>query len=359
MMTVVRTVESTGTTRRIVWRRVDTAAPAGAAIVSTPEHTRPSLVLTSVLDGTGRTWSAVSDLLNSDGQDPAVVAETELDGSTTLRFGDNEHGRCPEPGEAFAAVYRVGNGRAGNVGPESIHHAVTADARILAVRNPLAAAGGVDPETIAEARRRAPEAFRAQRRAVTPADYEGLLGRQPGVQRAAARLRWTGSWHTHFLAVDRFDGEALTPAFEAALRDAVEPFRLAGHDVEFDAPVYLSLEVEVEVCVANDYFRSDVKARLLDVLSNRALPDGRQGLFHPDRLTFGQTIYISPVLAAVRTVEGVASARIVQFSRQGTTDARALETGRIDLGRTEIARLDNDPNWPENGVLRLTMLGGK
>jgi hypothetical protein len=29
------------------------------------------------------------------------------------------------------------------------------------------------------------------------------------------------------------------------------------------------------------------------------------------------------------------------------------------LHRLEIARLDNDPNFPENGVLRLIMEGGK
>jgi hypothetical protein len=29
------------------------------------------------------------------------------------------------------------------------------------------------------------------------------------------------------------------------------------------------------------------------------------------------------------------------------------------LGRLQIARLDNDPNYPERGVLRLTLHGGR
>jgi hypothetical protein len=29
------------------------------------------------------------------------------------------------------------------------------------------------------------------------------------------------------------------------------------------------------------------------------------------------------------------------------------------LGRLEIPRLDNDPNFPERGVLRLVLFGGK
>jgi hypothetical protein len=31
----------------------------------------------------------------------------------------------------------------------------------------------------------------------------------------------------------------------------------------------------------------------------------------------------------------------------------------LELGRLEIARLDNDPNFPDRGVLRLALQGGK
>ena len=33
--------------------------------------------------------------------------------------------------------------------------------------------------------------------------------------------------------------------------------------------------------------------------------------------------------------------------------------GKLMLDRLEIARLDNDLNFPEHGVLRLTLAGGK
>ncbi len=45
---------------------------------------------------------------------------------------------------------------AGNVGAETLAHIVSSDSAITAVRNPLPAAGGVDPETMAEIRRDAP-----------------------------------------------------------------------------------------------------------------------------------------------------------------------------------------------------------
>ena len=80
------------------------------------------------------------------------------------------------------------------------------DSAITGVRNPLPAAGGVDSETMAEIRRDAPQAFRTQKRAVTEADYARTAELDHSVQRAAATFRWTGSWHTVFITVDRFDG---------------------------------------------------------------------------------------------------------------------------------------------------------
>jgi len=58
-------------------------------------------------------------------------------------------------------------------------------------------------------------------------------------------------------------------------------------------------------------------------------------------------------------VPGVALVQVTTFQRQGTPDPSYLATGEMPLGRQEIARLDNDPNFPERGVLRLTFNGGK
>jgi hypothetical protein len=60
-----------------------------------------------------------------------------------------------------------------------------------------------------------------------------------------------------------------------------------------------------------------------------------------------------------RTVDGVASAQLTGFGRQGADLRAALDPGLIRLARTEIARLENDPDWPEHGLLRLDLLGGK
>jgi predicted phage baseplate assembly protein len=290
---------------------------------------------------------------------PIFVVVVSHDSATRLRFGDDGSGRRPETGTGFAASYRVGNGRAGNVGAGNVAHVVTIEPNALAVRNPLAAQGGVDMEDAAVVRRRAPEAFRRQERAVTPADYAAVTERLPGVQRAAATMRWTGSWHTVFVTVDRVGGVPMNAGFEDTLTRHVDRYRMAGHDTEFDDPVHVSLELDLLVCVAATHFRADVRAGLLEVLSDRVLADGRRGLFHPDNLSFGQTVYLSPIYAAARQVAGVASVQATLFRRQGTPDPVPLADGFMRLGRLEIPRLDNDPNFPERGVLRLALFGGK
>jgi hypothetical protein len=134
---------------------------------------------------------------------------------------------------------------------------------------------------------------------------------------------------------------------------------MAGHDLEIDGPRYVSLEVGMHVCAAPDYFRGHVKEELLELFSNRALSDGRFGVFHPDQFTFGQTVYLSPLIAAAQAVPGVMSVQVNQFHRQGTPDNKALAAGKLELGRLEIARCDNDPNFAEHGVFHLSVGGGK
>jgi len=111
--------------------------------------------------------------------------------------------------------------------------------------------------------------------------------------------------------------------------------------------------------VSPDYFRSDVGTALMRVFSTGWLPDGRPALFHPDKFTFGQSVYLSAVYAAAQAVEGVASVTVHTFQRLHEPSQQPLDDGVIGIGRLEIARLDNDPNFPERGVFDLSLGGGK
>jgi len=341
----------------------DPQAPAAAALRLAMEDVTPWVRLVEDDDET-LGWHPRRDLLESDRFVREFVVEVDDDGWSHLRFGDGAYGRLPVAGTVLRADYRVGNGVSGNVGAESIAH-VVGDSGITDVRNPLPATGGTDPEASREVRLFAPQAFRRQERAVTESDYAAAAQRHPEVQRAAATRRWTGSWYTVFVSVDRVGGRDVDEDFRTELRRFLERFRLAGYDLEIDAPRFVPLDVAFTICVAEGHFRSAVKEALLEGLSNHDLPDRRKGFFHPDNLTFGQPVYLSTVVAAAMRIPGVDSVDFDEtppkpnrFQRWGELSAGEIAAGSIEFGRLEIARLDNDPSFPENGKLEFFMEGG-
>jgi hypothetical protein len=58
-------------------------------------------------------------------------------------------------------------------------------------------------------------------------------------------------------------------------------------------------------------------------------------------------------------VSGVESVKVQIFKRLFELKNDEIENGILPLGPMEIARLDNDPSFPENGRLELVMGGGR
>jgi hypothetical protein len=352
-----------------------------------PRAAAPAVILEMTFEsGETELWTPLPDLLASDAFDQHFVTEVDNDGTAVLRFGDDRYGRRPLGALATVARYRVGNGRRGNIGAEALAHVVTPDAALLvdpanpaagpeafadiaAIRQPLPATGGEDPESIDAVRELAPEAFRAEQfRAVTEADWAAAALKAPGVAAAKARFRWTGSWTTVFVAVHpedaanltRLPGGAvvLTDAFAAAVAAHLRRYKLAGYDLRVRAADYAPLEIDIELCVRRGHFRGDVLAEVGARLSTGAWAPGRPGFFHPGAFAFGDPVHLSALVAAVEAVEGVSSTRVTLFKRYWALDGDALARGVIETGDFEIPQLSNDPNFPEQGVLRLTAVGG-
>ncbi len=347
----------------------DPAKPPEAASATLRPPLTAALPVVALQDSTGAEWRPQRDLLSSDPASKAFVVEVETDGVACLRFGDDRCGARPAPATPFLATYRIGNGTAGNVGAGALGHLVSANPElvtetgnppIIGVTNPLPAGGGCEPESIEEVRQSAPHAFHTQERAVSPEDYAAIAqGCDPDMQRAAATVRWTGSWHTVFVTVDRLGGRDVDADYADRLRRSLERYRLTGYELKVDGPRYVALAIEMQVDVHPVYYAGDVKAALLQVFSNRILSDGRRGVFHPDNFSFGQPVFLSPLYAAAQAVAGVATVTVTRFERQEIPEDRALLAGKLELGRLEIARLDNDPDFPERGVFTLIMRGGR
>jgi predicted phage baseplate assembly protein len=225
---------------------------------------------------------------------------------------------------------------------------------IKMVRNPLAAVGGTDSESMESARLLAPAAIHQHhRRAVTEADWAAAAEGHPAVARATALYRWTGSWHTVQVIIDPKNRNGLTPALRESITAHLAERKLSGADVQIAEPIYVPLEIALTVEALPGHHQADVRARVLHQLSNQ-----QGGFFHPDRFTFGQSLFLSHLYAAVESLLGVKSVQVTRFNRYAPTGAASgLASGVIAIGAREIARCDNDPNYPENGLLHLTVRG--
>lgn len=336
----------------------DPRASATAAMKWEMRDTLPAIKLIEP----GGVWLPVRDLLSSGRFAREFVVESEDDGSASLRFGEGEMGM--HPFTELLAVYRIGNGERGNIGAGSIAYVFSSIKGIEGVTNPIPASGGKDPESIEQVKLFAPQAFRIQERAVTEKDYASMAERHPEVQRAVAVFRWTGSWHTAFIAIDRMGGRAVDPEFEAEMIAFLERFRMAGVDIEIAGPVFVPLDIVLNVCVSPGFFRSEVKRALFEAFSDSDNPDGSRGFFHPDNFTFEDPVYLSQIISRAMQVSGVAwmgidVVRGGKFQRWGEVSRGEVETGVIEMGRLEVPRLDNDPSNPEMGRIDFVMDGGQ
>lgn len=310
-------------------------------------------------------WEPRRSLLESGPRERHFVAEVDDEGRAHLRFGDGENGRSPDPGEHMRATYRIGNGPSGNVGADSVRYVVFRNKFKgvgLTARNPLPAHGGTAPESVADVKALAPGAVRKDlQRAVIAQDYATLAerGRPDKVQRAAANLNWAGSWYEMRTHVDPRGSEELAPALLSEIEGSLHRYRRVGHDLATAGARYVPLDIAVQVCVLPHYLRAHVRAALSEVFSTRALAGGRRGLFHPDNLTFGGSVFLSQLVAAAQSVEGVESVRVTRLQRLFEEPKDELESGVLSIGPLEVARLDNDPNFPEHGQLVLDLRGGR
>ncbi len=336
--------------------------PAAMAMEQDPGEALPALALR---EGT-TPWTLRRDLLTSDRFARDFMVETEDDGTAVLRFGDGTLGRAPVPKTPIEVIYRVGNGRAGNLGVESLAHVVTDQTFIVAVCNPLPARGGTDPETLEKIRLAAPGRLRALEGGGTESELARIAETHPKVARAAASLRWTGSWFVLEVAVERRGGFPADEAFFDDVRAFLEDHRQAGWEIVLRPLRYVGLDIALTVLLSPDASRGTVEQALLAAFSNRDLPGGGQGFFHPGNFTFGEPVYLSHVVDAALRVPGVQAVdvgetppRLNRFRRWGEPSRGELAAGRIRLSRTEIARVDNDPSAPANGRIQFYLEGGR
>ncbi len=308
-------------------------------------------------------WQPRRDLLGSGLFAQDFVVEMEDDGTARLRFGDGEAGRRPSPGTTFEAVYRIGQGPSGNVGPYAIRHVVLEldtlvrapqlGFRIIDAKNHLPGTGGTARQSAEEARLFAPEALGSSvslQRCVTESDFAEVAERHPEVLRAVARYSWSGTWNVARLYVQRQGSRGVDAAFERHLGRHMEPFLMAGWGVEVVPPRYVPLEVHLKVWPEPAVHVESFRRKLLGRFA-----DGAVEFLDPDYFTFGQSVYLSEVIARTMEIPEVGHVQGELFQRWGEESRGELQQGEIPIADLEIAQLENNPSAPQRGILRITV----
>ena len=120
----------------------------------------------------------------------------------------------------------------------------------------------------------------------------------------------------------------------------------------------MPLDIELQLCVSSGHLRDVVAREVADRFTAGLRADARMGFFHPDRFSFGDSVYASQLIAEAAAVDGVDGVEITRLQRWGRRPAGELGQGYVEIARLEVARCDNDRSLPDNGRLRLIPRGG-
>jgi predicted phage baseplate assembly protein len=262
----------------------------------------------------GVRWQEVTSLERLDREKRKYALRQDAQGNTSVHFGHGARGSAIPSGAAqVTARYRKGLGREGNVAAGSLHLLQTAVPGLKGVTNPLAAAGGVDPETMDEAREEAPYGVRAMERIVSLGDYGNFARRFAGIGKAQATLLSTGRRQVLHITIagpagsEVTEGSDLVQELTEAIRGTRACSELTVHVDSFER-AFFCLKARV-------WIEPDHRGRLAEI--ERAAKSALEETFAFSRREFGQPVAAAQVVAAIHTVPGVRAVELDRLYRYG------------------------------------------
>jgi len=303
-----------------------------------------------------QSWTEVEDFASSGPGDKHFVLDAY---SGLLLFGPavrqpdgtmRQYGAVPEKGETIRIRrYATGGGHEGNVTAGSLKSLRSSIPFVAAVENRVSAQGGVDGETLDEAKVRAPLFLRTRSRAVTVNDYE-TLAKQAAPEVARVRCVPAGEATTEPGAVrilvvpaanhrnGRVQFADLVPRVSTLDRICrrLDEVRLIGTRISTEPPLYRGVTVVARLVArprtSSDRIRSEALRALYTFLS--PLPGGGpDGAGWP----FGRPVQAGELFGLLQSISGVDLVEDVRlFAADPVTGVRGEEVRRIDLDANSL-----------------------
>lgn len=276
-----------------------------------------SLEVTVTVGAVDEVWTEVDNFLESGSSDKHFRTQIDENDTVTVIFGDGVNGAIPPSGvNNISATYRVGGGISGNqIAPNKLTRLVGSFAFVTSVTNPAAPTGGIDRESIAQAKINAPLSLKALNRAVTHEDYKALALEVPGVLHAFA-YRGAGSYEERVVIAG--GGSNPIPA------GTWDPYTEVGTDLIGAVGEYLNARKTTPVILYVDPVRVvDVSlithsflfsnTRQSDAL--RVIEDAITALFAPENQILGQQVPLSRVHEVIEGINGIDYVDVIRMQR--------------------------------------------
>jgi predicted phage baseplate assembly protein len=294
-------------------------------------------------------WSQVTDFTSSEPDDKHFVLDTgsgEVVFGPALRLQDGSiryYGAVPPKGmEMRLRSYGIGGGRRGNVTKNSIAVLKTSIPYIARVNNRRPAFGGVDAESIEDAKVRGPIFLRTRDRAVTQEDYEFLTREAaPEIARVCCVPAGEGvdAGSVRVLVVPSVPQEAgrirferLVPPLDTLERIGrrLDECRLIGSRVVIEPPLYRGVTIVARLKAKLKYAPSRLQSGALDALFEyiNPLTGGPDG----DGWPFGRDLHSGEIFALLQKLPGTQLVEDVRiFGADPITGQRGQASQRMEL----------------------------
>ena len=307
------------------------------------------------------TWTEVEDFGGSNAEDLHFTCDGttgEICFGPALRQPDgtvHRYGAIPPRGaEIRFSSYRYGGGTVGNVRAGMITELKVPIPYVDRATNRAPASGGVDAESLEDAKLRAPHVLRTRRRAVTTDDFEHLVRQAFAAEVARVRCLQAslpgadgqpGPGQIYILAIPRLpehlaagyvpEGQlTLSDELQKEIEAYLDEHRLLTAQLTVRAPDYkrVSVTLEVQARAEADPRRveHDISTELESLLN--PFVGGTEGKGWP----FGRDLYLSDLYACVQRIEGVEYIKELQMSWLDRHNRPHVETKKIELLDHEV-----------------------
>lgn len=296
-------------------------------------------------------WTEVADFVGSSPTDRHYVWDSttgEIRFGPLIRYPDGstrQHGGVPPEGAQVRVTgYRFGGGSLGNVGTSTLTQLRSAIPYVSGVENLVPATGGVDAETVENAKRRGPQTLRTGSRAVTVSDFERLaVEADPRIARVKCLPPSMAGDPIRLLIVPAIEGPAemlqlddfaLPDDMIARVSAHLDERRILGTTVEVGTPYYQGVTIAALLTARPGRAPSLVSERATAALYRflnplTGGPDGHGWAFDAD-------LNSASVFQMLETIEGVERVEEVLFFEY---DLRNHE--RVGFGK-ELVKLGAD-----------------